>query len=66
METLTGKATHYWHGYQCFCSLFVLLENASKDEAFRVGREICDRVTADNPKPVKLKFEKVLMQYMCT
>ena len=39
--------------------MFVLLKGASKDEAFRIGREICDRVTADNPKPIKLKFEKV-------
>ena len=36
-----------------------MLKGASKDEAFRIGREICDAVTADNPKPVKLKFEKV-------
>lgn len=40
-------------------SLFVLLKGASKDEAFRIGKEICERVTAENPKPVKLKFEKV-------
>ena len=40
-------------------SVFVLLRGASKEEAFRIGKEICDRVTADNPKPVKLKFEKV-------
>lgn len=40
-------------------SLFVLLKGATKEEAFRIGKEICDRVTAENPKPVKLKFEKV-------
>ena len=40
-------------------SLFVLLKGASKEEAFRIGKEISERVTADNPKPVKLKFEKV-------
>lgn len=40
-------------------SLFVLLKGASKEEAFRVGKEICERVTSENPKPVKLKFEKV-------
>ena len=39
--------------------MFVLLRGVSKDEAFRIGREICDCVTGDNPKPVKLKFEKV-------
>ena len=46
-------------------SLFVLLKGASKDEAFRIGKEICERVTADNPKPVKLKFEKVMFVCMC-
>lgn len=40
-------------------SLFVLLKGASKEEAFRIGKEICDRITESNPKPVKLKFEKV-------
>ena len=39
--------------------MFVLLRGASKEEAFAVGKEICESVTADNPKPVKLKFEKV-------
>ena len=42
-----------------FCSMFVLLEGATKERAFQVGREIVDAVTAVNPKPVKLKFEKV-------
>ena len=40
--------------------MFVLLKGASKEEAFRIGKEIGDRVTALNPKPVKLKFEKVI------
>ena len=39
--------------------MFVLLKGVSKEEAFRIGREISKAVTADNPKPVKLKFEKV-------
>ena len=34
---------------------------ASKEEAFHIGKEIVEAVTADNPKPVKLKFEKVLL-----
>ena len=42
-----------------FFSLFILLRGRSRDEAFDIGREIVDAVTADNPKPVKLKFEKV-------
>ena len=41
-------------------SLFVLLKGKSKDEAFEIGAEIADVVTAANPKPVKLKFEKVM------
>jgi len=40
-------------------SLFILLKGASKQRAFEVGKEIVDEVTAMNPKPVKLKFEKV-------
>ncbi|EDO42056.1 predicted protein, partial [Nematostella vectensis] len=42
-------------------SLFVLLKGVSKDEAFRIGHEITETVTAQNPKPVKLKFEKVYL-----
>jgi len=40
-------------------SLFVALPGRSKDQAFRIGNAIADAVTAQNPKPVKLKFEKV-------
>ena len=42
-----------------FPSLFVLLKGATKEDAFKIGMEIVDTVTAANPKPVKLKFEKV-------
>ena len=42
-------------------SLFVLVKGATKEEAFKIGQEIVDAVTAENPKPVKLKFEKVSM-----
>lgn len=42
-------------------SLFVLLKGKSKEEAFRIGAEMADAVTAANPKPVKLKFEKVML-----
>ena len=43
--------------------MFVLLKGATKEEAFSIGKDIVDTVTAMNPKPVKLKFEKVcLMQ----
>ncbi|XP_015910939.2 uncharacterized protein [Parasteatoda tepidariorum] len=42
-------------------SLFILLKGRSKDEAFKIGQEIADVVTLTNPKPVKLKFEKVYL-----
>ncbi|XP_035205983.1 uncharacterized protein LOC118181018 isoform X2 [Stegodyphus dumicola] len=42
-------------------SLFILLPGRSKDEAFKLGQEIADAVTSTNPKPVKLKFEKVYL-----
>ena len=42
-------------------SLFVLLPGKSREEAFTIfGEKIADAVTAANPPPVKLKFEKVL------
>ncbi|KIO33534.1 hypothetical protein M407DRAFT_65394, partial [Tulasnella calospora MUT 4182] len=40
-------------------SLFVSLEGKTKEQAFRLGNEMADAITAMNPKPVKLKFEKV-------
>ncbi|KAF7960540.1 hypothetical protein EAE96_000220 [Botrytis aclada] len=40
-------------------SLFVYLKGRSKDEAFDIGNEIAKTVTDMNPRPVKLKFEKV-------
>ncbi|XP_071115137.1 uncharacterized protein [Haliotis cracherodii] len=42
-------------------SMFIHLEGRSKDEAFKIGQEIADAVTAMFPKPIKLKFEKVYM-----
>lgn len=46
-------------------SLFVALPGRSKDQAFKIGNEIADAVTALNPKPVKLKFEKVRLTQVC-
>ncbi|TGO91944.1 hypothetical protein BPOR_0014g00170 [Botrytis porri] len=40
-------------------SLFVYLKGRSKDQAFDIGNEIAKTVTNMNPRPVKLKFEKV-------
>ncbi|KAB7506189.1 DNA polymerase zeta catalytic subunit [Armadillidium nasatum] len=42
-------------------SLFVHLPNKSKEEAFKIGKIIAKEVTQRNPKPVKLKFEKVYL-----
>lgn len=40
-------------------SLFVEVKGATKERAFEIGREMVAAVTAENPKPVKLKLEKV-------
>ncbi|XP_050343586.1 DNA polymerase zeta catalytic subunit [Nymphalis io] len=40
-------------------SMFVLVPGGSRAEAFEIGRQIADAVTADNPSPVALKLEKV-------
>lgn len=40
-------------------SLFVHLPGCSRQRAFQVGQEIVDKITASNPNPMKLKFEKV-------
>lgn len=40
-------------------SLFVYLKGRTRDEAFDIGEEIANAVTEMNPRPVKLKFEKV-------
>ncbi|KAL8747343.1 MAG: hypothetical protein Q9190_000771 [Brigantiaea leucoxantha] len=42
-------------------SLFVYLKGRSKDEAFDIGNEIAKTITDMNPRPVKLKFEKVYL-----
>ncbi|KAI5607474.1 DNA polymerase zeta catalytic subunit isoform X1 [Silurus asotus] len=42
-------------------SMFVLLKGATKEQAFKIGSEIAEAVTASNPKPIKLKFEKVYL-----
>lgn len=40
-------------------SLFIYFPGKSKQEAFELGHEIADTITAMNPSPIKLKFEKV-------
>ncbi|CAI6335616.1 unnamed protein product [Periconia digitata] len=40
-------------------SLFIHLKGRTRDQAFTIGEEIAEAVTKTNPKPIKLKFEKV-------
>ncbi|ERS98303.1 hypothetical protein HMPREF1624_05087 [Sporothrix schenckii ATCC 58251] len=40
-------------------SLFVHLPGRTREEAFALGAEMAEAVTASNPHPVRLKFEKV-------
>ncbi|KZL81063.1 dna polymerase family b [Colletotrichum incanum] len=40
-------------------SLFVYLKGRTKDQAFHIGNEIAKAITDMNPRPIKLKFEKV-------
>ena len=40
-------------------SLFVYLKGRTRDQAFDIGEEITKTITDMNPRPVKLKFEKV-------
>ncbi|PHH72803.1 hypothetical protein CDD80_4257 [Ophiocordyceps camponoti-rufipedis] len=40
-------------------SLFVHLPGRSRQQAFTIGEEMTRAITASNPRPIKLKFEKV-------
>ncbi|KAH6628687.1 hypothetical protein F5144DRAFT_320810 [Chaetomium tenue] len=40
-------------------SLFVYLKGRTREQAFDIGAEIAKEITDLNPRPVKLKFEKV-------
>jgi DNA polymerase zeta len=40
-------------------SLFIYLKGRTRDQAFTIGEEITTAITAANPRPIKLKFEKV-------
>ncbi|KAI1092110.1 hypothetical protein F5B19DRAFT_232728 [Rostrohypoxylon terebratum] len=40
-------------------SLFIYLPGRTKDQAFDIGNEISKALTDMNPRPIKLKFEKV-------
>lgn len=63
IEGLNSDGKPTWPGakvvYGDTDSLFVLLPGRSKSEAFDIGEDMAKTVTQENPKPVKLKFEKV-------
>lgn len=40
-------------------SLFIYLKGRTRDQAFTIGEEISKAITDANPRPIKLKFEKV-------
>ncbi|KAG0345473.1 DNA polymerase zeta [Podila humilis] len=40
-------------------SMFVQLKGRTREEAFEIGYDISETITRMNPRPVKLKFEKV-------
>ncbi|KIW63469.1 hypothetical protein PV04_10305 [Phialophora macrospora] len=40
-------------------SLFVYLKGRTREQAFDIGEEIAETITKMNPRPIKLKFEKV-------
>jgi DNA polymerase zeta len=40
-------------------SLFVYLKGRTREQAFDIGAEMAKKITDMNPRPVKLKFEKV-------
>lgn len=42
-------------------SLFIHLKGRTKEEAFEIGSEITAAITNMNPRPMKLKFEKVYL-----
>lgn len=42
-------------------SIFVYLKGRTKDQAFDIGTEIAKVITNMNPRPIKLKFEKVYL-----
>ena len=41
-------------------NIFRYLLGKTKEQAFAIGNEIAAVITAQNPAPIKLKFEKVI------
>lgn len=40
-------------------SIFICFQGCSVEEAFKRAAVLCDRITTSNPKPVKIKLEKI-------
>ena len=56
----------YFHSIVLFSNGVVsYLPGKTKEEAFALGYEISDTITAMNPAPIKLKFEKVCRFSFC-
>lgn len=58
------ESTARWGGKVVYAdtdSMFVSLPGKTKAEAFMIGNDIAKTVTAANPPPIKLKFEKVYL-----
>jgi DNA polymerase zeta len=47
-------------------SVFVHLPGRTRTQAFEVGAQMAEAVTARNPSPIKLKFEKVRRDFCMT
>lgn len=43
-------------------SVFVYLPGRTREQAFQIGNEIAETITAMNPAPIRLKFEKVICE----
>ena len=54
-------STHTSHHTHTTDSVFVHLKGRSKEEAFRIGKEMAEAITALSPPNVVLKFEKVYL-----
>lgn len=46
-------------------SLFVYVPGKSKEDGFRIGNEIADKITTLTPRPIRMKFEKVSAAPIC-
>lgn len=59
-----GMPIEEWYHVSILFSMFVMVKGATKERAFEVGNEIVAAVSKVNPKPVKLKLEKVIKMFV--